>query len=113
MMNVYLDLDRTLFNTDLGVEIIWQEIATISPDVDASKQLASRSNFYSYNDDAYAYDLASHIESLGLDSGFIFKRLQNAEIADGRLEYGGVAALVDWIRASGGEVRVLTYGIDD
>ena len=110
---VYLDLDRTLFKTDLGVKLIWQEIAKINSGVDVDRELAAISDFYAYSEDAYAYDLVTHIASLGLDSSHIFDELRLSEIADGRLEYKGAKELINWINTNGGQVKVLTYGFDD
>ena len=46
---VYLDLDRTAYNTDLSGRLIWQEIAN-NFGVDGSHEYDRQRQFYVYSD---------------------------------------------------------------
>ena len=108
---VYLDLDRTAYNTDLSGRLIWQEIAN-SFGVDGSHEYDRQRQFYVYNDESYAYDLSAHLLDLGLSVDNVYGHLRRSSLADGRLEYLGLAEFVSWARGRG-EIKVLTYGVDD
>lgn len=111
-LTVFLDLDRTLFNTTaFGLEK-WRFLGDTYPQIDGQREHANQHNFYVQDGDSYAYDFATHLEALNLKVDEVYMALLQSEIADGRLEYAGVSDLVAWIRRHG-EVRVLTYGIDD
>lgn len=111
---VYLDLDRTLYDTDRGGQMIWQELGRAYPHIDAVSEHASQQKYYVYQDDgdAYAYDFGAHMDALGLVRDEVYAMLRGSDLADERLEYDGVSELVTWIQARG-KVRVLTYGTDD
>lgn len=111
-LKIFLDLDRTLYRTDLGTRLIWREIARGFPVVDDTHELARQDEFYVHDGDSYAYDMRAHLVSLGLDEGEVFEHVRRSETADGRLEYEGVDELVSWAREVG-EVAILTYGYDD
>ena len=108
---VYLDLDRTLYRTDLSGQLIWQEVSRLYPRVDANQRQSQR-DFYIHRGDLYAYDFSAHLVSLDLNPVEVYQQIRQSELADGRLEYKGVSDLVSWIRQNG-EVKVLTYGVDD
>ena len=108
---VYLDLDRTAYNTDLSGRLIWQEIAN-NFGVDGSHEYDRQRQFYVYNDESYAYDLSAHLLDLGLSTDSVYGYLRQSSLADGRLEYLGLAEFVSWVRRRG-EIKVLTYGVDD
>lgn len=111
-LKIFLDLDRTLYRTDLGTQLIWQRIASKFSDVDASRELGRQSEFYVHEGNSYPYNMRAHLVSLGLEADQVYEYLRRTEIADGRLEYEGVGELVSWAR-SAGEVSILTYGYDD
>lgn len=111
---VYLDLDRTLYNTDRGGKLIWAEIGQAYRYIDTSHEHAIQKRYYVYQSDgnAYAYDFGAHVDALGLRREEVYAMLRSSVIADGRLEYAGVGELVSWI-SERGEAKVLTYGVDD
>lgn len=109
---VYLDLDRTLYRTNLGGRLIWEQIGSVNPRVDWMVEHGRQRDFYVHEGDLYAYDLTAHLRSLGLDEQQVYADLRSSQIADGRLEYDGVSRLVSWIGGRG-DVAVLTYGVDD
>ncbi len=107
---VYLDLDRTLFQTNLFDRLRWQLLAEWYPEkIDLAKDPLRQSDFYVYRGELYFYDFTTHMRTLGLDVSEVYARLRVSSLADGRLEYTGVRELVEWIRERG-EVRVLTFG---
>lgn len=109
---VYLDLDRTLFRTSEFGPQKWPLLEKMYPQINGESEHARQSQFYVRNGDSYAYDFSAHLESLELDPGEVYDILIKSALADGRLEYDGVADLVSWIRQRG-EVSVLTYGVDE
>lgn len=109
---VYLDLDRTLFRTSEFGPQKWPLLEKMYPQINGESEHARQSQFYVRNGDSYAYDFSAHLESLELDLGEVYDILNKSALADGRLEYDGVADLVSWIRQRG-EVKVLTYGVDE
>lgn len=111
-LKIFLDLDRTLYKTDLGTQLIWQEIARRFPGINDRRELGRQNEFYVFDGDSYAYDMRAHLTSLGLDADRVMDYLSRSEIADGRLEYEGANELVSWAREVG-EVAILTYGYDD
>lgn len=111
-LSIFLDLDRTLYRTDLGTQLIWQEVERLNEAVSAQEEQARLSDFYLQNDDLYAYDFSSHLRAIGLDVERVYQQLESSDFADGRLEYEGAQDLVKWIQARG-EAKVLTYGVDD
>ena len=109
MTGVYLDLDRTLFNTDLFDELRWSFLERefdISPEQGKSRQR----QFFIYDEDMYMYDFAEHMCSLGLDADQVYEAIRHSELAEGRLEYPGTDRLV---RELGEKAKILTYGADD
>ena len=112
-LTVFLDLDRTLFQTDLFDELRWELLAQWYPEViDLPSEWARQREFYVYHGELYFYDFTAHMAALGLEVDEVYERLRTSELADGRLEYEGVRALVEWIRERG-DVRILTFGPED
>lgn len=109
---VFLDLDRTLFRTNIASLMKWRAIGRQYPSVDGELEHARQGDFYVHSGDAYAYDFTAHLKAAGLNPAEVYDFLKGSEVADGRLEYDGVKELVNWL-VENGEVRVLTYGIDD
>lgn len=72
MSKLLLDLDRTLFDTDLFVGTVWSWLGkTYGVDVQAAS--AGRSSYYHYVDDMYDYDFFRHITDLGIDKQDVIK----------------------------------------
>lgn len=112
-LTVFLDLDRTLFQTDLFDELRWELLAQWYPEViDLPSEWARQREFYVYHGELYFYDFTAHMAALGLEVDEVYERLRTSELADGRLEYEGVRALVEWARERG-DVRILTFGPED
>lgn len=109
---VYLDLDRTLYRTSLATKEKWRVLSERYPQIDIAVEYARQHDFYIHKDNAYAYDFSAHVAAIGLDVSDVYEVLRGSELVDGRLEYDGTHALVAHARTLG-EVKILTYGIDD
>ena len=109
-MDIYLDVDRTLFNTDLFDELRWSMLRR-EYSVDTQER-ARQKRFFVHNDGMYYYDFFAHMKDIGLEPREVYSALSQSELGDGRLEYKGVSELISWIRERG-TVRLLTYGADD
>ena len=107
-LKLVLDLDRTLFRTSDLDEAEWGLLGQRFG-IDSEAELARRTNFYKYDEKAYYYDFAAHVRAAGLGEKVAFAFLLQSELADGQMEYDGVAELVAWARQRG-TVHVLTYG---
>lgn len=108
---VYLDLDRTLFDTRKVIEI-WEELARHYP-IDAKACAGERSKFYVWDGPkSYCHDFSKQLRSYGIPAEEAYKKLVESEIADGRLEFPYVNQLISTLTGLA-EVRVLTYGTDD
>ena len=107
-LNLFLDLDRTLFRTSELDEAEWGLLGR-QFGIDSEAELARRTDFYEYDGKAYYYDFAAHVRKAGLGEKAAFAFLLQSELADGRMEYDGVAELVTWAKQRG-TVHVLTYG---
>ena len=109
-LNVYLDLDRTLFQTDLFDKLRWQLLAKWYPDkIDLAVESQRQPKFYEYRGELYFYNFSAHMMELDISTTEVYEKIRTSELADGRLEYAGVFELINWIRERG-EVRVLTFG---
>ena len=80
--------------------------------IDLPSEWARQREFYVYHGELYFYDFTAHMTALGLDVNDVYERLRTSELADGRLEYEGVRALVEWARERG-DVRILTFEPED
>ena len=107
-LNLFLDLDRTLFRTSELDEAEWGLLGR-QFGIDSEAELARRTDFYVRSEKAYYYDFAAHVRAAGLDEKGAFSFLLQSALADGRMEYDGVAKVVAWARQRG-SVSVLTYG---
>lgn len=107
-LNLFLDLDRTLFRTSDLDEAEWGLLGQRFG-IDSEAELARRTNFYKYDEKAYYYDFAAHVRAAGLDEKEAFSFLLQSTLANGRMEYDGVAEVVAWAKQRG-TVHVLTYG---
>lgn len=111
-MDIYLDLDRTLFRTDSATRQIWQQIAQHYPAVDADVEYARGTEFHTTVGDLYYYDFTAHVRACELDAEQIYAMLSASPLADNRFLFDGAAHLVQWAQ---GHARpaILTFGSDD
>lgn len=107
-LKLFLDLDRTLFRTSELDEAEWGLLGR-QFGIDSEAELARRTDFHVRTEKAYYYDFAAHVRAAGLDDKEAFSFLLQSALADGRMEYDGVAEVVAWARQRG-TVHVLTYG---
>jgi len=110
---VYLDVDRTLYRTDAANMIVWQQIATMAPEIDPESEYQRGAQFHvSSQNGLYYYDFTRHLEDCGLNAAQIYAALKASPIADNRLLFPGAIELVTWLEAHA-RVALLTYGSDD
>ncbi len=107
-LKLFLDLDRTLFRTSELDEAEWGLLER-QFGIDSAAELARRTDFHVRTEKAYYYDFAAHVRAAGLDEKEAFSFLLQSALADGRMEYDGVAELVTWAKQRG-TVHILTYG---
>ena len=107
-LKLVLDLDRTLFRTSELDAAEWGLLGQ-QFGIDSEAELKRRTDFHVRTEKAYYYDFAAHVRAAGLDDEETFSFLLQSALADGRMEYDGVAELVAWARQRG-TVHVLTYG---
>ena len=107
-LKLVLDLDRTLFRTSELDKAEWGLLGR-QFGIDSEAELARRTDFHVRTEKAYYYDFAAHVRAAGLDDEETFSFLLQSALADGRMEYDGVAELVAWAKQRG-TVHVLTYG---
>lgn len=107
-LKLVLDLDRTLFRTSELDKAEWGLLGW-QFGIDSEAELARRTDFHVRTEKAYYYDFAAHVRAAGLDDEEAFSFLLQSALADGRMEYDGVAEVVAWARQRG-TVHVLTYG---
>lgn len=107
-LKLVLDLDRTLFRTSDLDEAEWGLLGQ-QFGIDSEAELKRRTDFHVRTETAYYYDFAAHVRAAGLGDKEAFSFLLQSALADGRMEYDGVAELVAWAKQRG-TVHVLTYG---
>lgn len=107
-LKLFLDLDRTLFRTSELDEAEWGLLGR-QFGIDSEAELARRTDFHVRTEKAYYYDFTAHVRAAGLGEEAVFAFLLQSTLADGRMEYDGVAEVVAWARQRG-TVHVLTYG---
>lgn len=110
-MIVYLDLDRTLFQTS-RVKEIWDQIGKLYSDVDVDTAFENRSEYYHFVGDSYYHDMSAQLEALGLEPELVYEELRQSEIADGRFEFEGCKELIAELSPHA-ELHVFTFGTDD
>ncbi|OYW85164.1 hypothetical protein B7Z17_02825 [Candidatus Saccharibacteria bacterium 32-49-10] len=109
---VYLDLDRTVFQTSL-VGRMYGTIGELFEHVDAKKAYAEIKQYFVHTDDGrYYHDFSAHLEALGLVPEDVYTLLLESDLANGQMEFPGVAELVAMLEDVA-EVRILTYGAAD
>ena len=109
--SVYVDLDRTLFQTS-RTEEIWQAVEQLYPAIDANEQSARATEFHTDTPYGYCYDFFAQLKSLGIDSNDARRRLLTLPLADGRLQFDGEAELVAWLNERA-DVTILSFGKRD
>ena len=92
-LKLVLDLDRTLFRTSDLDEAEWGLLGQ-QFGIDSEAELARRTDFHVRTETAYYYDFAAHVRAVGLDEKEAFSFLLQSALADGRMEYDGVAKVV-------------------
>lgn len=108
---VFLDLDRTLFDTRRVTEI-WQELAK-KYDIDPGAAAAERSKWYVWSSpDTYHHDFASQLRAYGIHPKEAYAYIQGSALADGRFEFPYVDQLITTLVPLS-EIKVLTYGSRD
>lgn len=107
---VFLDLDRTLFDTDRAVEL-WDVLADhydIVPEV----CIAEQEDFFVWHDGAYTHDMSEQLRSYGIHPPEAYEHIVASDLADGRFEIPYTAQLVAFLKEVA-NVAVLTYGPDE
>ncbi len=111
-MNVYVDLDRTLFQTDRMKEVM-EEIGKLYPEINPEEMYTNQTQFYVWSDDTtYAHDFSAQLISEGLDPDLVYGQLEQSDLADGRFEYDGAGEFIELLREKASPI-ILTYGFDD
>jgi len=110
-VEVYLDMDRTVLDTDGFDRQKWSLLRKWYPEIDINDEaeFARQRDFYVGHGTMEYYDFSGHLRALGLPDDEVFERLPTSELADGRFEYEGLPELLDWAREHG-TVQVLTFG---
>lgn len=110
-MIVYLDLDRTLFQTSRTSEI-WEAIAQLYHAIDPDAAYATRETYYHYVGDQYYYDMSAQLTDLGLEPEAIYSQLLSSGLSDGRFEFEYCPELIQLLSTKA-EVQIFTFGTDD
>lgn len=108
---IYIDLDRTLYQTDQLPAII-EQLARLYPDIDREVFLNECSQYYVESGGQYYHDMSAQLEHYGLEPTAVYQQLRSSSIADNRLLFPGGEALAGWLKQRG-NVSILTYGADD
>ena len=108
---VFLDLDRTLFDTR-RISEVWQELAK-KYDIDAEASAAERSKWYVWESaDTYHHDFSAQLRAYGIRPKEAYAYIQASPLSDGRLEFPYVDQLVSALTPFA-RLKVLTYGVHD
>lgn len=109
---VYLDLDRTLFQTKRSGEVLLSHVGLLFPRFEVSRAIRERDSYYVEVGDLYYHDMSRQLRENGLDPQEVYDMLSQTEVADGRFEFEGCRELIESI-GSRADVRVFTFGPDD
>lgn len=108
---VFLDLDRTLFDTRRVIEI-WRELAR-HYELDADKATAERSNWYVWiSKGTYYHDFSAQLRAYNIDPVEAFEHIKKSKLARGEFEFPYTDVLVGIVKSLA-EMRVLSFGADD
>ena len=107
---VFLDLDRTLFDTDKAGEMwsVWAEHFSLIPEV----CVAEREQFYIWGEGSYMHDLSAQLRAYGIDPKAAYEIIIASDLAQGSFELPYASELVEWLKEVA-DIAVLTYGPDD
>ena len=96
--HIYVDLDRTIINTTQWLREIAEALAQLYPaQVTAKEFLAAQPRYMlrpKTNPTAPTYVLAAQLAALGLDAASVIEQLEQTTLADGHLQYPGVAQML-------------------
>ncbi len=108
---VFLDLDRTLFDTRQAIEL-WR-VLELHYGIDAEACAAERSNWYVWTDKTtYYHDFSAQLRSYDIDVSAAYEYIRHSRIGTGALEFPYTGVLVSEL-ADLADVKVLTFGADD
>lgn len=113
----YLDLDRTLFRTDMAGEIVSAIAAHYLEKPALARGYSERERYYTYpfldqgDTKTYFHDVTRWLGDNEVDAAEVYAWLESSSLADGRFEYDGVKDLVASLRRYG-SVKILTFGED-
>lgn len=108
---VYLDLDRTIFDTDKA-SMLWHELAK-HYDLIPEACHADRERFYVWPvPGTYYHDMSAQLEAYGIYPPEAFEILRCSPLADGRLQLPYTDQLIHALRPLA-DLVVLTFGADD
>ncbi len=108
---VFLDLDRTLFDTRQVIEL-WRELARHYK-LDADKATSERSNWYVWTStETYYHDFSAQLRSYGIDPKEAMERIVKSALAEGEFEFPYADILVSSLKTLA-NVKVLSFGADD
>ena len=113
----YLDLDRTLFRTDMAGEIVSAIAAHYLEKPALARGYSERERYYTYpfldqgDTKTYFHDVTRWLGDNEVDAAEVYAWLESSSLADGRFENDGVKDLVASLRRYG-SVKILTFGED-
>lgn len=108
MRKLLLDLDRTLFDTTLFVQTLWDWIEQVYG-VDAEASRYGMKQYFTYVGEMYNYDFFTHIRELGIDGAELTKRAQ-AELT-GSFVFDDVEEFLQTTKDL--DRAILTFGADN
>jgi hypothetical protein len=111
-MNIVLDFDRTLFDTQLFNEWLADEIAIRSGRSVGEVLKQAKEEFYVYNGDLYYYDIPGQIEAVfGSEAPKQLAAIKKKALSHKSFIFSDVQRLFGALQKLG-IVTILTYGID-
>lgn len=108
---VFLDLDRTLFDTRRVIEI-WRELAR-HYELDAEKAAAERFNWDVWTSkETYYNDFSAQLRAYNIDPVEGFEHIKKSKLGRGEFEFPYTDVLVSTVKSLA-EVKILSFGADD
>lgn len=108
---VYLDLDRTLFQT-AKMDDVWRYLAAHYDGQVPRDAWRYQQEFFVTADDLYYYDMSAQLLSLGFDPAEIYAEIARSPLSDGRFEFAGCQSLIAYLQFRA-DVQIITYGPED
>lgn len=108
---VYLDLDRTLFQT-AKMDDVWRYLARRYADQVPSDAWRYQQEFSVTAGDLYYYDMSAQLRSLEFDPAEIYHEILRSPLSDGRFEFAGCQSLIAYLQSCA-DVQIITYGPTD